>query len=200
MRASSRSAPPSRFAYVDQSRDCLRPTRRYSMRSPGESTGSWLATASCTAGPTWPASVSKGRPAEAGRTALRWRAQPGAAGQDPQVRRQRLVAGRTDERPRRRHTACARRGPVGFPGCVVVISHDRWFLDRIATHVLAFEGDSEVRWWRGTSAITKRTARSASGSMPISRTVCATSPCCASRAPNALPPLGDPWRLRWRRP
>jgi ATP-binding cassette ChvD family protein len=36
-----------------------------------------------------------------------------------------------------------------FPGCAVVISHDRWFLDRIATHVLAFEGDSEVRWWEG---------------------------------------------------
>ncbi len=38
---------------------------------------------------------------------------------------------------------------LGFPGCAVVISHDRWFLDRIATHVLAFEGDSEVRWWEG---------------------------------------------------
>ena len=38
---------------------------------------------------------------------------------------------------------------LGFPGCVVVISHDRWFLDRISTHVLAFEGDSEVRWWEG---------------------------------------------------
>jgi sulfate-transporting ATPase len=38
---------------------------------------------------------------------------------------------------------------LSFPGCVVVISHDRWFLDRIATHVLAFEGDSEVRWWEG---------------------------------------------------
>jgi len=36
-----------------------------------------------------------------------------------------------------------------FPGCVVVASHDRWFLDRIATHMLAFEGDSEVRWWEG---------------------------------------------------
>ena len=36
-----------------------------------------------------------------------------------------------------------------FPGCAVVISHDRWFLDRIATHVLAFEGDSEVRWFEG---------------------------------------------------
>jgi sulfate-transporting ATPase len=36
-----------------------------------------------------------------------------------------------------------------FPGCAVVISHDRWFLDRVATHVLAFEGDSQVTWWEG---------------------------------------------------
>ena len=38
---------------------------------------------------------------------------------------------------------------VSFPGCAVVISHDRWFLDRIATHILAFEGDSEVVWFEG---------------------------------------------------
>ena len=36
-----------------------------------------------------------------------------------------------------------------FPGCAVVISHDRWFFDRIATHILAFEGDSQVRWFEG---------------------------------------------------
>jgi ATPase subunit of ABC transporter with duplicated ATPase domains len=36
-----------------------------------------------------------------------------------------------------------------FGGCAVVISHDRWFLDRIATHILAFEGDSSVRWFEG---------------------------------------------------
>ena len=38
---------------------------------------------------------------------------------------------------------------LSFGGCAVVISHDRWFLDRIATHVLAFEGDSQVRWFEG---------------------------------------------------
>jgi sulfate-transporting ATPase len=38
---------------------------------------------------------------------------------------------------------------LGFSGCVVVISHDRWFLDRIATHILAFEGDSHVEWFEG---------------------------------------------------
>jgi ATP-binding cassette ChvD family protein len=38
---------------------------------------------------------------------------------------------------------------LAFPGCAVVISHDRWFLDRIATHILAFEGESEVIWFEG---------------------------------------------------
>ncbi len=43
-------------------------------------------------------------------------------------------------------------GLEAFPGCAVVISHDRWFLDRICTHVLAFEGDSRVRWFEGNFA------------------------------------------------
>ncbi len=38
---------------------------------------------------------------------------------------------------------------LNFPGCAVIISHDRWFLDRIATHILAFEGDSQVTWFEG---------------------------------------------------
>lgn len=38
---------------------------------------------------------------------------------------------------------------LAFPGCAVVISHDRWFLDRVATHILAFEGDSETLWFEG---------------------------------------------------
>ncbi|MGH8321462.1 MAG: ATP-binding cassette domain-containing protein, partial [Gammaproteobacteria bacterium] len=41
---------------------------------------------------------------------------------------------------------------LAFPGCAVVISHDRWFLDRIATHMLAFEGDSKVVWFEGNYA------------------------------------------------
>ncbi len=41
---------------------------------------------------------------------------------------------------------------LNFPGCAVVISHDRWFLDRVATHMLAFEGDSEVVWFEGNYA------------------------------------------------
>ncbi|HEX2062830.1 MAG TPA: energy-dependent translational throttle protein EttA, partial [Acidimicrobiales bacterium] len=41
-------------------------------------------------------------------------------------------------------------GLLGFAGCVVVISHDRWFLDRVATHIVAFEGDSSVRWFEGS--------------------------------------------------
>jgi ATP-binding cassette ChvD family protein len=41
-------------------------------------------------------------------------------------------------------------GLLGFAGCAVVISHDRWFLDRVATHILAFEGDSQVFWYEGS--------------------------------------------------
>ncbi len=41
---------------------------------------------------------------------------------------------------------------LGFAGCTIVISHDRWFLDRIATHILAFEGDSQVEWFAGNYA------------------------------------------------
>jgi len=41
-------------------------------------------------------------------------------------------------------------GIQNFAGCAVVISHDRWFLDRICTHILAFEGDSQVYWFEGS--------------------------------------------------
>ena len=41
---------------------------------------------------------------------------------------------------------------LDYPGCAVIITHDRWFLDRVATHILAFEGDSQVIWFEGNYA------------------------------------------------
>ena len=51
--------------------------------------------------------------------------------------------------PRVGETVTLEEALLDFPGCAVVISHDRWFLDRIATHILAFEGDSQVVWFQG---------------------------------------------------
>jgi ATPase subunit of ABC transporter with duplicated ATPase domains len=57
---------------------------------------------------------------------------------------------------------------VNFAGCAVVISHDRWF-DRIATHMIAFEGDSRVVWFEGNYQTTKSTG-TAGSETPISLT------------------------------
>lgn len=57
-----------------------------------------------------------------------------------------------------------------FAGCVLVVSHDRWFLDRIATHILAFEDDGQVDFSRATTANTKPIAESASERKPNSPT------------------------------
>ena len=67
-------------------------------------------------------------------------------------------------------------GLESFPGCAVVISHDRWFLDRIATHILAFEGDSQVRWFEGNfSDYEAFRHRGARARPPTSRTGSSTS-------------------------
>jgi ATPase subunit of ABC transporter with duplicated ATPase domains len=52
---------------------------------------------------------------------------------------------------------------LNFPGCAVVISHDRYFLDRIATHILAFEGNSEVVWYEGNYQEYERDLRARKG-------------------------------------
>jgi sulfate-transporting ATPase len=52
---------------------------------------------------------------------------------------------------------------LGFAGCAVVISHDRWFLDRVATHILAFEGDSQVVWFEGNLEAYEENRRSRLG-------------------------------------
>jgi len=54
-------------------------------------------------------------------------------------------------------------GLEAFPGCAVIISHDRWFLDRVATHVLAFEGNSHVRWFEGNFSEYEEVKRKESG-------------------------------------
>jgi energy-coupling factor transporter ATP-binding protein EcfA2 len=59
---------------------------------------------------------------------------------------------------------------LGFSGCVVVISHDRWFLNRIATHMLAFEGDSHIEWFQGNYADYEADLKRRKASTPTSRT------------------------------
>ena len=138
------------LAYVDQSRDSLAAEPASSTRSPAGSTGSWSGTASCTGEPTWPASASR-----AATSRRRSGSSPAASATGsswPRSSRAAATCSCSTSRPTiSTSTRCVpwRRRLLGFPGCAVVISHDRWFLDRIATHVLAFEGDSEVRWCEG---------------------------------------------------
>ena len=61
-----------------------------------------------------------------------------------------------------------------FAGCVVVISHDRWFLDRICTHILAFEGESKISGLTATIPNTKKTARADWAPPPTSRIASST--------------------------
>ena len=62
-----------------------------------------------------------------------------------------------------------------FAGCAVVVSHDRWFLDRVATHILAFEGDSEVTWFDGNFSDYESNKRKRLGLKRISRIGLSTS-------------------------
>ena len=82
---------------------------------------------------------------------------------------------------------------LAFPGCAVIISHDRWFLDRVATHVLAFEGDSQVVWFEGNFEAYDEDLHGGSAPRPTGRTGSRTS---ASRARERRsrpdPPLHGP--------
>ena len=70
---------------------------------------------------------------------------------------------------------------MGFAGCAVVISHDRWFLDRIATHMLAFEGDSEAYWFEGNYQDYAADFKRRKGRAWISRTASGTRSWCTDR-------------------
>jgi energy-dependent translational throttle protein EttA len=103
------------------------------------------------------------------------RAQPPPPRQAAQERRQPAAARRADERPRRRHAAGARGGAALLRRLRVVISHDRWFLDRIATHILAFEGDSQVVWFEGNYQDYEADRKRRSASTPTSPTGSSTA-------------------------
>ena len=90
------------------------------------------------------------RPAEEGRHAVGRRAQPRASRQDAASTGANLLL--LDEPTNDLDVDTLRaleEALEDFAGCAVIISHDRWFLDRIATHILAFEGDSHVEWFEG---------------------------------------------------
>ena len=138
------------LGYVDQNRDALdrRKNRlRRNLRRPRHARDG--RPQNQLAGVRGPLQLHRPRPAEKSRRPLRRRTQPRAPGQAAAPRLQCAAARRADERSRRRHAAGLEEAIVNFAGCVVVISHDRWFLDRIATHILAFEGDGYVHWCEG---------------------------------------------------
>ncbi|MCK7532172.1 MAG: hypothetical protein MZV63_14655 [Marinilabiliales bacterium] len=62
------------------------------------------------------------------------------------------------------HCRALEEGLENFAGCAVIISHDRWFLDRVATHMIAFEGDSKVVWFEGSYSEYEENHRKRTGS------------------------------------
>ena len=139
------------LSYVDQSRDSLDDDATvYEEITGGVDHLQGSATARSTAGPTSPASTSR---APTSRSASATSpAASATASTSPSCSSRGGNVLLLDEPTNDLDVDTLRALEAGlesFPGCAVVISHDRWFLDRIATHVLAFEGDSQVRWFEG---------------------------------------------------
>ena len=138
------------MSYVDQSRDELEPTGRCSRRSPTGSRSSKPARARSPHAPTCRSFNFRGTDQQKLVGTL-------SGGERNRVHLAKLLQSGgnvllLDEPTNDLDVDTLRALEAGlesFPGCVVVISHDRWFLDRIATHILAFEGDSQVRWFEG---------------------------------------------------
>ena len=138
------------LAYVDQSRDALNPRRPSGRRSPKAMSRSRSASARSTRASTRPASTSRATDQQARIGKL-------SGGERNRVHLAKLLRSGgnlllLDEPTNDLDVDTLRAledALLAFPGCAVVISHDRWFLDRVATHVLAFEGDSQVTWFEG---------------------------------------------------
>ena len=140
-----------KLAYVDQSRDALDPDKTVWEEISGGADQITLGDRTINSPRLRRRLQLQGhRPAEEGRQALRRRAQPPAHGEAAALAAATCCCS-TSRPTTSTSTPCARsrRRCSSFAGCAVVVSHDRWFLDRIATHVLAFEGDSQVRWFEG---------------------------------------------------
>ena len=139
------------ISYVDQNRDALAP-REHGLpgdhRRPGPDRAGQAQGAR--AGLRGLSSTSRGPTRR-----RRWGSSPAASGTastSPSCSRAAATCCSSTSRPTTSTSRCSgpsRKALVDFGGCAVVISHDRWFLDRIATHILAFEGDSQVVWCDG---------------------------------------------------
>ena len=112
------------------------------------------------------------------------RAASGTASTWPSCSRAAATCCCSTSRPTTSTSTCSARSKrpcVDFAGCAVVISHDRWFLDRIATHILAFEGDSQVVWCEGNYQAYEAEASAAGRRGRPARTGSSTSRFCAAR-------------------
>jgi len=128
------------LGYVDQSRDSLDGKKSVWEEISGGNELIVLGSArSIRAGYCLVVQFQGRRSAEKGRRAVRRRAQPRASGEDAEVRRQRAAARRATNDLDVDTLRALEEALEDFAGCAVIISHDRWFLDRIATHILAFE-------------------------------------------------------------
>ena len=149
-RRAARSARPSSWATSIRTATPWPPTRPCTRKSPAATTSSKWAAARSTPGPTSPASTSaaptrrrkSARSPAANATASTWPSSSAAASNV-------LLLDEPTNDLDVDTLRALEEAILNYAGCVVVISHDRWFLDRIATHILAFEGDGYVHWCEG---------------------------------------------------
>ena len=146
-----RIGPTVELGYVDQNRDALDPTKTvYEEISGGHDNLDMGRRNASRRGRTWPGSTSR-EPTSRRKSATL------SGGERNRVHLAKLLRRGSnvlllDEPTNDLDVDTLRaleEAILNFAGCVVVISHDRWFLDRIATHILAFEGDSYVHWCEG---------------------------------------------------